>query len=550
MQQAPLAERLRYRFDTFMSKGGRSIFTSLLVVFLTLFTILVSLRWLTMMLVPQGMNSSTKETWWGQAFVIFLEMTDPGNMNWEIPASPWYKISGILAGLAGVIILSMLIAFITTALDQKLADLRKGFSRVIEEDHTLILGWNDRVIEILKELFIANESEPQACIVILADRPKEEMDDFLTVHVPDRKTTKIVTRSGKPSAKVKLDLVSMQTSKSIIVLASCSDAASDAEKAASDARTIKTILRIMASRDAEKTLNIVAELFFDRSRTIAESISPEEVTTIDGQQILAKILVQTSRSVGLSVVYSETLSFDGCELYFYKGGWEDTAFSLLQFHFPDGVPIGMRHPDGTLTINPAVDAVVKADDEILILAEDDSTIEYRTEPVAEPRDLPLAGGRNEQTVEHELLIGWNAKVPTIIREYSDYVKEGSKIDILVREPTQELRDHVSQLNTELDNLTIELIKSNPSDVASLKALEPFKYDNILILSSGDDNADPETTDSETIVILLLLRQIIDEVPEEIRNQSGTKIITEIMDSDNQELVSRAGVNDFIIPTVS
>jgi len=531
-----------------MSKGGRSVFISLMVVFLGLLIILVGARWATMSVQPDGISHETDDSLMGQAYIIFLELTDPGNMNQDKFASPFMKISGVLAGLAGVIILSMLIAFITTALDQKLADLRKGFSRVIEDDHTLILGWNDRVTEILKELFIANESESDACAVILADRPKEEMDDYLNVQLPNRATTRVVTRSGKPSARAKLELVSMPTSKSIIVLATCSDTASEAEKAASDTRTIKTILGIMASREEDQELNIVAELFFDRSRQIASDISPDEITAIDGQEILAKILVQTSRSVGLSVVYGEALSFDGCELYFYNGDWNETAYGLLQFHFPDGVPIGLRHADGTLVINPPIDTVVKDDDDVLILAEDDSTIEYVPNPVAEPRDLPLAGGRSEQSVERELLIGWNEKVPMIIREYSDYVKDGSKIDVLVRTPDDWIRDQIDLLNKELENLTVRLIQSNPTDIAALRALEPFKYDNIIILSSGEDHADPETTDSETIVILLLLRQIIDAVQNgdgEVEGV-GPKIITEIMDSDNQELVARAGVNDFII----
>lgn len=546
MPHASFSERLRYRFDSFMSKGGRSIFISLMVVFLTLLILLVGLRWGSMSVQPDGVSHETHDSLMGQAYIIFLEMTDPGNMNQDKFASPFLKVSGVLAGLAGVIILSMLIAFITTALDQKLADLRKGFSRVIENDHTLILGWNDRVTEILKELFIANESERDACVVILADRPKEDMDDYLSVQLPDRMTTRVVTRSGKPSSKAKLDLVSLQTCKSIIVLATCSDSASEVEKAASDTRTIKTVLGIMASREQDQELNVVVELFHERSREIATDISPGEVTAIDGQDILAKILVQTSRSVGLSVVYGEALSFDGCELYFYNGDWSDTAYGLLQFHFPDGVPIGLRHPDGTLVVNPPIDTIVNEDDEVLILAEDDSTIEFLPNPVAEPRDLPLAGGRSEQSIETELLIGWNEKVPKIIREYSDYVLAGSQIDLLVRDPDDWVREQVAKLNNDLNNLTVQLIQSNPTDVAALRKLEPSKYDNIIILSSGDDHADPETTDSETIVILLLLRQIIKDVPEELQNKNGTKIITEIMDSDNQELVSRAGVNDFII----
>ena len=45
------------------------------------------------------------------------------------------------------------------------------------------------------------------------------------------------------------------------------------------------------------------------------------------------------------------------------------------------------------------------------------------------------------------------------------------------------------------------------------------------------------------MVLLLLRNIFKDHPEELAN---TKLITEVLDSNNQELVARSGVNDFII----
>lgn len=545
MSKPLLREQLRYHFDTFMSRGGRSIFTSLVVVFLCLLAFLVCLRWVSMFIEPAGVSRETHDTLLGQAYIIFLEMTDPGNMNQDKFASPLVKISGVMAGMSGIIILSMLIAFITTALDQKLAALRKGFSRVIEEDHTLILGWNDRVVEILRELVIANESESDACVVIVADRPKEEMDDFLNQHVKSRATTRVVTRSGKPSARLSLEVASLNSCKSVIVLGSCSDVASAGMRASSDTRTIKTLLGIMAAKSESISLTVVAELFLNRSREIAESVSPDEITTIDGQDVLAKMIVQTSRSVGLSVVYSEALSFDGCELYFYNAEWNLAEFGTVQFHFPDGVPIGVRHNDGSLEINPPADLTLLDDDDVLILAEDDSTIEFRRSAVARAEEHDLAGGRIKQTVEHELLIGWSEKVPIIISEYDDYVLNGSEIDLLVRHITSDMRRRIDELNEDLENVSVRMVEADPTQIEVLRELQPCRYDNIVLLSQTDSDADPEETDSETIVILLLLRSIFDEMPPQ-SNDQRTKIITEVMNSENQELVARAGVNDFII----
>lgn len=63
------------------------------------------------------------------------------------------------------------------------------------------------------------------------------------------------------------------------------------------------------------------------------------------------------------------------------------------------------------------------------------------------------------------------------------------------------------------------------------------------LKTDDGAIDAGRIDSENIVALLLLRRIFSQYPEESRN---TKLITEILDSQNDALVARAGVQDVII----
>lgn len=536
-----LRQVIRYKFDNFMAKGGRSIFISLVLVFLSLLAIVACLRGIAVTL-ASDLNVERGSGFVHNIYITFLQMTDPGNMAQDIESDPYFKTFAVIAGLIGVVMLSALIAFITNALDQKLQELKKGHSKVIEKGHTLILGWNERVVEILRELILANESEPNPCAVILSNEDKEYMDDYLKVHLPDPLNTRIVTRSGGPSSLVNLDIVSVNTCKSVIVLAECNPGAEEAGKQASDAIVIKTVLAVVASRNDEE-LNIVAEVFDERNRRIVEEVSPESVTTVDTDDILAKVLVQTSRSVGLSVVYSEILSFDGCEMYFCDYPWRDIAFADLGYRFPDGVPMGVRHSDGTLVLNPPVDTKLAEGDDVLILAEDDSTIDFRPKPQATPQDQPLAGGRQEQMIERELIIGWTSKVETIIGEYADYVLEGSQIDIMLRTPDEAVRAEIERIQGRLDNVQIRLVDEDPLKTEGLMSVRPFEYDNIIILSQSDERADAEQIDSETIVILLLLRNIFQSCPQETPT---TKLITEVLDSDNQELVARAGVHDFII----
>ncbi|MEO1175209.1 MAG: hypothetical protein AAFX94_24605, partial [Myxococcota bacterium] len=315
-----------------------------------------------------------------------------------------FKVTAIIAGLTGVVIFSALIAFLTTALDQAIANLKQGRSSVLESNHTLIIGWGPRVVEILRELVEANESESNPTAVVLADQEKEEIDDYLRLYFTDRRNTRLVTRSGQTSSVASLEHVAAADAKSAIVLAFCEENASAEEKAASDAKVIKTVLALRAVGEHE--FPIVAEIFNERNRSIVESIAPGRVTVIDTQSILAKVMVQTSRTSGLSTVYAELLSFKGCEMYFWDADdWQDVEFGQAQFHFPDGVPMGIRTADDELIVRPPLDRRLGPGDEILIVANDDSTIEFRPAPVVVPVDLELPAVRLEQRQENKLIIG-------------------------------------------------------------------------------------------------------------------------------------------------
>lgn len=541
------AQRLRYRIDTFMAQGGTSIFKALTGAFIAALIVIGLLRGALVYFVPDIALEHANLGIFGNVYLTFLELTDPGNMVQDLGSSPWVKALAILAGLTGIVMLSALIAFITTTLDQKIHALKRGRSKVIESGHTLILGWNEqRIVEILRELIMANESEKDACVVILADKDKEEIDDTLRLRIKDRKTTRIVTRSGAVSTLANLDMVSIENCKSIIVLAECEDTAGVEKKVASDAKAIQTILATIGHGMEDGDFSVVVEIFNPTHREIVRESFPDHVVTVNTSDILAKLLVQTSRSVGLSVVYNEILSFDGCELYFFQSEWGGAEFGTLGYRFPDGVPIGVRTADGRLMLNPEPAYRMQNGDEVLIVADDDSTIEFLEQPVAQPREFPLVDRQGEQRVERQLMIGWNLKLPGIIREFADYIIEGSQIHVLVKAPTDEQRAEIHALNEEVGSIEVALIEKDHLNLDDLFSLRPFTYDNIIILANADNNdsfVDQGRVDSENIVALLLLRRIFSQFPDESRN---TKLITEIMDSQNHALVARAGVQDVII----
>ena len=422
-------QKIHYYIDNYLAKGSSALFLSLL------FTFLSALALFSVVRILLSICCSETPSWLENLWMAFLQLTAPGSMGRDTESPAVMKLAAVFSGFTGVVIFSTLIATLTTALNSAIANLKQGHSRVLESEHTLIVGWNKRVTEILKELVEANESEDDPVVVIMSEKDKPWMDEYLRSNFKDRGNTRIVTRSGNPASPANLAHVNAEEARSVIVLANCDDNATDAQQVASDARGIKVVLALeTAAPDAE--FPIVTELFLERNRQVVLGMLPERVKVIDSEEILAKVMVQTSRTSGLSTVYSELLSFDGCEMYITHAKWNGITFGKSQFHFPDGVPIGIRRPTGEVELRPSVDTVLEKDFELLIVAEDDSTIEFKENPVAVPKELTIPDRRSEQKKEKMLMLGWSTKAPIIISEHAEYVLEGSEVIIALYKPTE------------------------------------------------------------------------------------------------------------------
>lgn len=536
-------QKARYKFDDYMSRGSTSGFVALTIVFMSLLVIISVLRVIAVAILgdPNGVERGTGV--WRQVYLTFLELTDPGSMTQDVTSSPVVKIFAVIAGMAGLVCFSALIAFVTNLLDQRMQSLRKGHSQVILDDHTLILGWNERVIDILDELILAFESEDNPGIVILADRDKEEMDDYLALNLSDSKNTKIVTRSGRESALVNLKIAAIETAKAVIVLATAEPTAPPEDLEQSDVQVIKTVLAACSLLPPDQAVPLVAEIHSPDRRDLATSIDPEHVVCIDASEMLAKILVQTSRSEGLAVVYEEMLSFDGSEIYFHEEAqMVGRRFGELAYLMPDGVPLGLQTHAGQITLNPEPQVVVNQGDRLIVLAQDDSTIGFESHSIQAPTIYPPSSQRVLSRQERELLIGWTPKVKTIVEEYSDYVQQGSAIDILLRSPSVEARQEANELQRTVGNIDVSVLQADPFDREDLLSLRPFEYDNIIILSEAGQEGSAEWVDSETVLLLLQLQQLFKQQPD----KPTTKLIAEVLDSRNRELITQTGTNEFII----
>ncbi len=533
-----LKARMQYRFDNFMSKGGFSVFSALILLFLGAFLLMSVVRLIVNIIAPQDNLAGILNQFWRE----FLQISDAGAIAEDSDGNILNKVTGIITVFLGLILFSSLVAFITSQFEAKLSELRKGKSNVAEKNHTLILGFGDRVLEIIRELIIANESERKPAVVVLAEREKDEMDDFFRERVEDSKNTRIVTRSGSTSSIQMLRRVGADAARSVVILNDAPVDASDEEKSLADARVLKTILALISCTGEANVPPLIAELHSENMRELAKGIAPENLSLIDEHSILAKLMVQTSRVSGLAQVYDNLVGFDGCEFYFYKPseGISGIKYSDLVFHFADSCVLGLRLNDGSIMLNPPPDTMC-GDDEIIVLAEDDSAIKFLKEPVAVNAAESKGSAPHPKSIENQLIVGWSGKTATILAEYRNYLAKGSMIDVVVPEISDDMKRAFSEIQKKPGGIKMRLMVGNIHSPATIAKLKPEQYDNVIILSG--DGGKSELRDSETIATLLQFRHYFKTSSV---SDAKTQLITEVADSENIEVIQEAGVKDFLI----
>ncbi|HPS58735.1 MAG TPA: hypothetical protein PK514_11580 [Spirochaetota bacterium] len=535
-----IRDRIKYRFDNFISSGPKSIFLMLLMMFIAVY--------LLMALVRTGMEyfvlHAGTENFFSDIWISFMQIMDGGAIAEDTANTFTMKIVGVLTALLGMIFFSGVIAFITTELDKKMSDLRKGRSAVLEKNHIVVLGWGEMVFEIIRELIVANESG-KGSVVILSEKEKDEMDDILLERIPERKTTRIITRNGKTSSLESLKRVGVNEARAVVILPMCSESATEEEKVISDAKVLKTILAVVAASKFDPTPpNIIAEVFDTTRREVMVGLDPEHITMVETESMIAKIIVQSSRTTGLGVVYDNLIGFSGSEIYFYGAEWNGITFGELPFYFKDGVPLGVKSPAGKITLNPGSSYKPAEGDEVIIIAEDDSSIKLAKKQLYSPVELPLSSKKLETRKERELIIGWNAKARIVVQQYTDYIPEGSVINLILHNGSEDELAEIGELRSRYPKIALELFEYDPLNMDDLARVKPETYDNVIILNKAEE--DTEKLDSTTITTLLLIRQLFREYEKSSGKKVTTKLVTEVMNSSNLELIARTGVNDSII----
>ena len=86
------------------------------------------------------------------------------------------RLVAFILTVGGMFVFALLVGIASDMVESKMDELNKGMSPVLEDGHTVILGWTDKTLAIVSEIAEANSSGGGGTVVLLSQNDKEEME--------------------------------------------------------------------------------------------------------------------------------------------------------------------------------------------------------------------------------------------------------------------------------------------------------------------------------------------------------------------------------------
>ncbi|MER5871430.1 NAD-binding lipoprotein [Streptomyces sp. NPDC002044] len=540
--------RLRYRFDNLVARG-----TAVLISWLALACLCFVVP---MSLVLVWADRRVPPTASGRLTAVWVAVGQTLKIGGAV-GSPLFVLASVSLALVALLFVSTLVSLITTGIDRRIMALRLGHSTVLETRHTVVLGWSDQILPVVAELVAAHANQRRSAIAVLAPKDKVEMEDEISTHIPATGATRIICRNGSTTDPTVLARVSPETAKAVLVL--------PPGGRGGDAHVVKTLLALNAAVPGAGSAPVVVAAVRDARNHVTAQLAAGpwgHVLCVD--DIVARLLVQTARQPGLSLVYQELLDFDGDE--FYTAAAEDLAgrtFGEALLSFTTSSVVGLLGADGSVALNPAPDTPVSACDRIIVISRDDDTVVRADADSFVDEDAIVMTEPGTPLAERLLLLGWNRRAPLIVEQLDQYVSPGTTLDVVALgggSPDGSGPD----VRPARGHLEVSFQRGDITDPGVLAKLDVPSYDNVIVIGemghgpaaaphpapgtgtapgtgpSGPESETGTEMDDRTLVTLLHLRAIGDAAHRDL------SLTTEMSDDGNRLLASAREGADFIV----
>ncbi|XP_027119918.1 ion channel CASTOR isoform X2 [Coffea arabica] len=552
-EKVSLNKQLAYRVDAFLSVHPYAKPLALLVATV----LLICLGGLALFGVTD--DSLADSLWLSWTYVA-----DSGNHANSEGIGP--RLVSVSISFGGMLVFAMMLGLVSDAISEKFDSLRKGRSEVVGQNHTLILGWSDKLGSLLNQLAIANESLGGGMVVVMAERDKEEMELDIAKMEFDFRGTSVLCRSGSPLILADLKKVSVSKARAIVILAE------DGNADQSDARALRTVLSLTGVKEGLRG-HIVVELSDLDNEVLVKLVGGDLVETVVAHDVIGRLMIQCARQPGLAQIWEDILGFENCEFYIKRWPQLDgMPFEEVLICFPDAIPCGVKAASygGKIILNPDDSYVLQEGDEVLVIAEDDDTYAPAALPtVKEAPFMPIT--RPARKPQKILLCGWRRDIDDMIVVLDAFLAPDSELWMLNEVPEKEREKKLIDGgldSSRLVNITLVNREGNAVVRRHLESLPLESFDSILILADESVEDSAIQADSRSLATLLLIRDIqakrlpyreamVSQVHRSSFSQGSwigemqqasdkSVIISEILDPRTKNLLSMSKISDYVL----
>lgn len=557
-RRASLRERAGYRFGRTLARSTGTLMGWLVITCLAVVVPVSTLLVWTDPGSPRSLSGRLTAAWRTSAETLRLG---------AVTGTPLRMTLAALLRLVALLCVSTLVGVITTGLADRMAELSRGRSTVLERGHIVVLGWSDQAGTVVSELAAAQAPDRPRAIVLLADRDKTEMERALAARTgPGSGRTPVICRSGPASDPGVLTLVSPQTASTVLVLSSGEPGA--------DAEVLRILLALRAvlgtGADGPPVLAAVRE---DRYHAPARLAAGPRGTVLRTDTVTARLIAQCVGRPGLSLVLRDLLDFAGSEFHVvdatpFQGG----PFGAALLGYADSRVIGLLTADARTVLNPPADTLVEPGSHLIVLSRDeDSARPEDCEHLVDPSAVSTAAPPPEKA-SRLLLLGWNRRAPLVVGQLRRTARPGSVLDVVTdlavpgpraaeplpatdpgpqhepgQEPTWEPGrepmsgpSHGPEAGAPAPPSLAVCFRSAPlSHPETLLGLDLSRYDGLVVLGP-EPGAGPDRPDDWTLVTLLGLRLLEESTARELR------VVAELTDDRNRPLAPVEPGSDVIV----
>lgn len=479
--------KVRQWFSLMREKNARGILLLFIVLFNALLWIISSL--IAYLLAPDHYGNIITALW-ASGITWMLE---PGFYDPAVPIA--IRIISIIVILTSMITFTGgIIGYVANIFSNIIDNAKKGNNKLRLYDHIVILNWNHKALELIADYRYDDET---TAIVILSHHDKEAIENEIKRKLFDakdgnKKKLSVVVRQGEVFSKRDLMNISIEDSKTIIILSDESEPTTHSHK---DMLSMKTLM-LVSNLKIKPHQTILVEVKEQGSIGLINdyiakhSGLSEQILPLLPDELMGRLIAQTLLMPELNQVYHELLSFEGAEFYTVQG-MKPRDFMEKHTH---AIPI--YHLNDTLY-------VLSSESKDLELTRDVPLHHY--EPL-------MINDRTRYHEKHIVIFGKNQKLPYILDSIRLYERENH------------VKIHVSQMES-----------NEASEIQSYtESMEHI--DHILILS--EDNLDPSEYDSEVLVTLLMT--------QELAKKHHAQIIIELLDPKHFDIAQSYNVQNTII----